>query len=114
MADSLANLWGSLPCRNYRWPALMEAHIKNTAQRLIGAALLLGATAGAQAATLDVVHKRGELRCGTTTGFAGFSAPDAQGVWRGLDVDVCRAIAAAVFGDASKIDRKSTRLNSSH
>ena len=73
------------------------------AKGLIGAALLLAATAGAQAATLDVVKKRGEVRCGTTTGFAGFSAPDAKGVWRGLDVDLCRAIAAAVFGDADKI-----------
>src|SRR5690606_38225869 len=77
---------------------------------LIGAALLLGTFAGAQAATLDVVKKRGEVRCGTTTGFAGFSAPDAQGVWRGLDVDLCRAVAAAVFGDATKI--KVVPLNS--
>src|SRR3546814_6253727 len=80
------------------------------AKSLIGATLLLGAMAGAQAATLDVVQKRGELRCGTTTGFAGFSAPDAQGVWRGLDVDLCRAVAAAVFGDAGKI--KIVPLNS--
>lgn len=77
---------------------------------LIGAALTLGTLAGAQAATLDVVKERGEVRCGTTTGFAGFSAPDAQGVWRGLDVDLCRAVAAAVFGDASKI--KVVPLNS--
>lgn len=77
---------------------------------LIGAALLLGTFASAQAATLDVVKDRGEVRCGTTTGFAGFSAPDAKGVWRGLDVDMCRAIAAAVFGDATKI--KVVPLNS--
>lgn len=67
-------------------------------------ALWLGVCAGAQADTLDVVKARGEVRCGTTTGFAGFSAPDAQGVWRGLDVDMCRAVAAAVFGDASKFE----------
>lgn len=77
---------------------------------LIAAALLLGTFAGAQAATLDVVKKRGEVRCGTTTGFAGFSAPDAKGEWRGLDVDLCRAVAAAVFGDASKF--KVVPLNS--
>jgi len=77
---------------------------------LIAAALVLGTFAGAQAATLDVVKKRGEVRCGTTTGFAGFSAPDAKGVWRGLDVDLCRAVAAAVFGDASKF--KVVPLNS--
>lgn len=77
---------------------------------LIAAALSFGTFAGAQAATLDVVKDRGEVRCGTTTGFAGFSAPDAKGVWRGLDVDMCRAIAAAVFGDANKI--KVVPLNS--
>lgn len=77
---------------------------------LVGVALTLGTFASAQAATLDVIKERGEVRCGTTTGFAGFSAPDAQGVWRGLDVDLCRAVAAAVFGDASKI--KVVPLNS--
>ncbi|MGH8430873.1 MAG: amino acid ABC transporter substrate-binding protein, partial [Solimonas sp.] len=45
----------------------------------------------------------GFVQCGVTTGVAGFSAPDAQGQWRGLDVDVCRAIAAAVLGDAAKV-----------
>ncbi len=73
------------------------------AKGLVGAALLMGAVQGAQAATLDVVRQRGVVTCGTTTGFAGFSAPDAQGNWKGLDVDLCRAVAAAVFGDANKI-----------
>ena len=41
--------------------------------------------------------------CGVNTGLAGFGAPDSQGVWKGLDVDVCRAVAAAVFGDSSKV-----------
>lgn len=80
------------------------------AQGLAAAALLAGMVAGAQGATLDVVKKRGTVVCGTTTGFAGFSAPDKQGTWRGLDVDLCRAVAAAVFGDASKI--KVVPLNS--
>src|SRR5690606_24619200 len=88
----------------------MGKHTMKIAKTLIGAALLAGAMAGAQAATLHVVRERGELRCGTTTGFAGFSAPDAKGVSRGLDVDLCRAIAAAVFGDAGKI--KVVPLNS--
>jgi general L-amino acid transport system substrate-binding protein len=57
----------------------------------------------AYSATLDDVRRRGILRCGTTTGFAGFSAPDAHSVWRGLDVDLCRAVAAAVLGKAEKI-----------
>jgi general L-amino acid transport system substrate-binding protein len=49
------------------------------------------------------VKARGVLNCGVTTGVAGFSNPDSQGVWRGLDVDGCRAIAAALFGDATKV-----------
>jgi general L-amino acid transport system substrate-binding protein len=53
--------------------------------------------------TLDGVRRRGYVRCGVTTGIAGFSAPDAQGRWRGLEVDVCRAVAAAVLGDATKV-----------
>ena len=84
--------------------------VMNLAKGLVGAALLMAAAQGAQAATLDVVRQRGAVACGTTTGFAGFSAPDAQGKWQGLDVDLCRAIAAAVFGDADKI--KVVPLNS--
>ena len=53
--------------------------------------------------TLDGVRRKGFVQCGVTTGVAGFSAPDKQGRWRGLDVDVCRAIAAAVLGDATKV-----------
>ena len=81
----------------------------NIAKGLAGAALLFAAAQGAQAATLDVVRQRGAVACGTTTGFAGFSAPDAQGKWQGLDVDLCRAVAATMFGDATKI--KVTPLN---
>ncbi|HUH41427.1 MAG TPA: amino acid ABC transporter substrate-binding protein, partial [Castellaniella sp.] len=57
----------------------------------------------AHADTLAVVKERDVVRCGVTTGFAGFSAPDAQGQWKGLDVDMCRAVAAAVLGDAAKV-----------
>ena len=53
--------------------------------------------------TLDAVQKKGFVQCGVNTGLAGFSQPDSKGVWKGLDVDVCRAVAAAVFGDASKV-----------
>src|SRR5690348_3973227 len=62
----------------------------------------LAAPASAQS-TLDAVRKKGFLQCGISTGIAGFSAPDSKGVWRGIDVDMCRAIAAAVFGDAAKV-----------
>jgi len=68
----------------------------------VAGALMLAAQAS-QAGTLETVRERGVLRCGTTTGFAGFSAPDKQGVWKGLDIDLCRAVAAAVLGDANKI-----------
>ncbi len=63
----------------------------------------LVATPAAAAGTLDTVRARGQLVCGVNTGLAGFSLPDSQGVWRGLDADYCRAIAAAVFGDATKV-----------
>ncbi|HRK57366.1 MAG TPA: amino acid ABC transporter substrate-binding protein [Burkholderiaceae bacterium] len=53
--------------------------------------------------TLEAIVKRDQLVCGVNTGLAGFSAVDGQGRWSGLDVDVCRAIAAAVLGDARKV-----------
>ena len=55
------------------------------------------------AATLDTVKQRGTLVCGVSAGFAGFSTPDSQGNYKGLDVDYCRALAAGVLGDASKV-----------
>ncbi|MCB2128645.1 MAG: amino acid ABC transporter substrate-binding protein [Rhodobacteraceae bacterium] len=57
----------------------------------------------ASAGTLDDVKARGELNCGVTTGLTGFAAPDANGEWQGFDVAVCRAVAAAVLGDKTKI-----------
>jgi general L-amino acid transport system substrate-binding protein len=59
--------------------------------------------AHAAAPTLDTVKAHGVVRCGVSTGFPGFSLPDSQGVYRGLDVDVCRAVAAATLGDAGKV-----------
>ena len=53
--------------------------------------------------TLDAIKQRGQLVCGVNTGLAGFSAADSQGNWSGLDVDVCKAIAAAMLGDATKV-----------
>jgi general L-amino acid transport system substrate-binding protein len=57
----------------------------------------------AAAQTLKKVKDRGSLICGANGELAGFGLPDAQGKWTGLDVDVCRAIAAAIFNDASKV-----------
>lgn len=68
---------------------------------LIGAMLLAGASA--DAGTLDAVRQKGFVSCGVNVGLGGFSMPDSRGVWRGLDVDACRAVAAAVFGDAGKV-----------
>jgi general L-amino acid transport system substrate-binding protein len=57
----------------------------------------------AYAQTLQAVKQRGNLICGTNGELPGFGFPDAQGNWTGIDVDVCRAIAAAIFNDAKKI-----------
>jgi general L-amino acid transport system substrate-binding protein len=59
--------------------------------------------AAAQKKTLDLVRERGSLVCGVNTGLAGFSQPDDKGEWKGLDVDLCRAISAAIFKDPSKV-----------
>jgi general L-amino acid transport system substrate-binding protein len=68
------------------------------------AAMALSAVPAAlHAQTLKAVKERGSLICGVSQGLAGFSNPDDQGHWTGFDVDFCRAIAAAVLGDASKV-----------
>ena len=66
----------------------------------LGLAAALPAQAGK---TLDAIKSRGQVVCGVSTGVAGFSAADATGRWSGLDVDVCRAVAAATLGDANKV-----------
>jgi general L-amino acid transport system substrate-binding protein len=70
------------------------------AAAVCGTALAVPAYAGA---TLDAVKARGQIVCGVNTGVAGFSAPDSRGEWKGIDVDICRATAAALFGDAKKV-----------
>jgi general L-amino acid transport system substrate-binding protein len=77
-------------------------------KRLLLAAGLLAAglaasPPAAEATTLDTVRQRGTLACGVSTGFAGFSMPDSQGNYRGLDADYCRALAAAVLGDPTRV-----------
>ena len=66
------------------------------------AAIVLG-VGSAHATMLDAVRQKGNVTCGVNVGLGGFSMPDSKGVWKGLDVDVCRAVAAAIFGDASKV-----------
>src|SRR5438874_207051 len=71
---------------------------------LAGIALIvpLVQPASAQTSRLDVVKSRGILRCGVNPNFVGFALPDSAGQWRGFDVDMCRAVAAAVLGDSGK------------
>jgi general L-amino acid transport system substrate-binding protein len=57
----------------------------------------------ASAGKLDDVRKRGHLKCGINTGLVGFAAPNDKGEWAGFDIEVCRAVAAAVFGDANAV-----------
>ncbi len=57
----------------------------------------------AYAGTLDSVKEKGQLVCGATQGLAGFSAPDANNKWAGLDVDFCRAVSSAIFNDPNKV-----------
>ena len=72
---------------------------------LFGALTVAGlAASAAAAATLDDVKARGKLNCGVTTGLVGFAAPDANGEWKGFDVAVCRAVAAAVLGDPTAVE----------
>jgi general L-amino acid transport system substrate-binding protein len=69
---------------------------------LVAAVTALGSVAHA-GVTLDKVKQTGQISCGVPTGIAGFAAPDSQGRWAGFDVDVCRALSAAIFGTADKV-----------
>lgn len=68
----------------------------------VGAALLTAGSLAHAGATFDAVMKKGFVQCGVSTGVTGFSSPNSQGNWSGLDVDMCRAIAATMFGDSTK------------
>lgn len=81
----------------------MHRKILLLAMILASSAGLLSAQAVSAQPTLDLVRKRGELICGVNGLLPGFSAPNAAKQWEGLDVDYCKAIAAAVLGDATKV-----------
>ena len=68
----------------------------------LGAALTLSGAVHA-GATLDAVKSKGFVQCGVSTGLPGFSSADDKGTFTGIDVDMCRAVAAAIFGDAEKV-----------
>jgi len=82
--------------------AAMTRQFRSVASALVAIGVL--AAAPAAAATLDTVKERGRILCGVNTGLAGFSSKDASGIWSGFDVDFCKAVAAAIFGDAGKVD----------
>jgi general L-amino acid transport system substrate-binding protein len=72
----------------------------------IALAVLLTLTAATKAhaqTTVRAVVKKGFIQCGVNTGLAGFSQPDSKGEWRGIDIDLCRAVAAALLADARKV-----------
>jgi general L-amino acid transport system substrate-binding protein len=75
--------------------------MKRFATILALAVIFIAQSASAQ--TLKTVKDRGILNCGSNGSLAGFGLPDAQGKWTGLDVDVCKAVAAAIFGDTNKV-----------
>ena len=70
---------------------------------LLASPLMLTASAAQAGQVFDAIKKRGTIRCGVSTGVAGFSVPDSTGQWSGIDTDVCRALAAGLFGDKSKV-----------
>lgn len=82
---------------------MRDTNNKMTLLTATAAALALGTASLASADTLQNTLERGAVQCGVSDGLPGFSAPDDQGEWQGLDVDICRAVAAAVFGDADAV-----------
>ncbi|MBC7470786.1 MAG: amino acid ABC transporter substrate-binding protein [Ramlibacter sp.] len=76
---------------------------KTTLSVLAASAFMLASAPALAGKTLDAIKSRGQVVCGVNTGLAGFAQADSSGNWTGLDVDVCRAIAAAMFGDANKV-----------
>lgn len=72
-------------------------------KKIVWIVLSLWITNSFAAKTLDTVKKRGYLKCGVSAGLAGFSNPNSAGEWEGIDVEVCRAVAVALFNDPKKV-----------
>ena len=91
------------------WPSIASLLTQITDSFLVScaiAAVFIGTfavTLSATAGTLDDVRSRDKLICGVSEGLPGFSEKDGSGVWRGFDVDFCKAVAAAVLGDTAKV-----------
>lgn len=81
----------------------MQLNTVKTIAALVAALGTLAAAPAHAGKTLDAIKARGQIVCGVNTGLAGFSAADSNGKWTGLDVDICRAVAAATLGDGEKV-----------
>lgn len=81
----------------------MKQLVTAAAALMAGVLLSIPAATAQQSSILEAVKSRGQLFCGVNTGIAGFSAPDDKGNWTGLDVDLCRAISAAIFKDPNRV-----------
>jgi general L-amino acid transport system substrate-binding protein len=77
--------------------------MKYLCKSLLQGCVMLLLSLYAHAGTLDAVRDRGVLRCGVSEGIPGFSERTSRGIWQGMDVDMCRALAAAVLGDARQV-----------
>jgi general L-amino acid transport system substrate-binding protein len=91
------------PPRSPRLLAALRLIHNHLLQILLCLSIGLGSSPALASETVKSIHTRGQLRCGISEGIPGFSARDAAGRWSGLDVDLCRAVAAAVLGDPSKV-----------
>ncbi len=89
--------------RNPRLPAARRLIRNHLLQILLCLSIFAGSSIAFATETVKSIHTRGQLRCGVSEGIPGFSARDAAGRWSGLDVDLCRAVAAAVLGDPAKV-----------
>jgi general L-amino acid transport system substrate-binding protein len=89
--------------RPEKGPSFRKAEKMKRIFGVLSVALAVGLCGAADAQTLKTVRDRGSLICGVSQGLPGFSSPDDKGNWTGLDVDFCRAVAAAIFDDPSKV-----------
>lgn len=82
---------------------LKKLNVRLAASIMLGIASLMSLTTAQAGKTLDAIKSKGQLVCGVNTGLAGFSATDSSGNWTGIDVDYCKALAAAILSDANKV-----------
>src|SRR5690242_9596072 len=91
--------------RHHRHPRADHRGLRPAARAaILAVGLGSAAVAQAQTSTLETVRQRGFVKCGVNAGLPGFSQSDDLGTWRGLDADYCKAIAAAVLGDPTKVN----------